>query len=57
MSSDGKKCIFVSYDYTKNAILVRARKDRKSQKILEASEDLFTYLKVSNSDKRKSCDK
>jgi hypothetical protein len=44
MSMENKQYIFVAYDYTTNAILVRAITDRESATIVNAFNDIFTYL-------------
>ena len=44
MSMELKQYIFVAYDYTTNAILVRAIKDREAPTIVEAFDDVFSYL-------------
>jgi hypothetical protein len=44
MSMENKQYIFVAYDYTTNAILVRAITDRESATIVNAFDDVFTYL-------------
>jgi hypothetical protein len=44
MSLENKQYIFVAYDYTTNAILVRAITDRESSTIVKAFDDIFTYL-------------
>ncbi|KAL7483087.1 hypothetical protein ACHAW6_013637, partial [Cyclotella cf. meneghiniana] len=44
MSLENKQYIFVAYDYTTNAIIVRAITDRESSTIIKAFDDIFTYL-------------
>ncbi|KAL7503953.1 hypothetical protein ACHAXN_001668, partial [Cyclotella atomus] len=45
MSMENKQYIFVAYyDYTTNAIIVRAITDRESTTIVNAFDDVFTYL-------------
>eukprot|EP00804_Cyclotella_cryptica_P024589 CCRYP_001603-RA/>CCRYP_001603-RA protein AED:0.24 eAED:0.18 QI:0/0/0/1/1/1/2/0/837 len=44
MSLENKQYIFVAYDYTTNAIIVRAITDRESSTIVKAFDDIFTYL-------------
>ncbi|KAL7479932.1 hypothetical protein ACHAW6_007837 [Cyclotella cf. meneghiniana] len=44
MSMENKQYIFVAYDYTPNAIIVRTITDRESATIVNAFDDIFTYL-------------
>ena len=44
MSLENKQYIFIAYDYTTNAIIVRALTDRESSTIVKAFDDIFTYL-------------
>eukprot|EP00804_Cyclotella_cryptica_P007932 CCRYP_019848-RA/>CCRYP_019848-RA protein AED:0.05 eAED:-0.05 QI:0/-1/0/1/-1/1/1/0/1335 len=44
MSLENKHYIFVTYDYTTNAIIVRAITDSESSTITRAFNDIFTYL-------------
>ena len=44
MSLENNQYIFVAYDYTTNAIIVRAITDRESATIVKAFEDIFLYL-------------
>ena len=40
----GKRCQFVAYDYRSNAILVRALKDQTDNSLLEAFQEVYSYL-------------
>ncbi|KAL7477006.1 hypothetical protein ACHAW6_002826 [Cyclotella cf. meneghiniana] len=44
MSLKNKQYIFVAYNYTTNAIIVRAIMDRKAPTIVAAFDDVFSYL-------------
>eukprot|EP00956_Cyclotella_meneghiniana_P039503 scaffold172759_cov23-Cyclotella_meneghiniana.AAC.1 len=44
MSLENKQYIFVAYDYTTNAIIVRAIPNREAPTIVNAFEDVFSYL-------------
>ncbi|KAL7485737.1 hypothetical protein ACHAW6_011335 [Cyclotella cf. meneghiniana] len=44
MSLKNKQYIFVAYDYTTNAILVRAITDREATTIVNAFDDVFSFL-------------
>jgi hypothetical protein len=44
MSLENNQYVFVAYDYTTNAILVRPITDREAPRIMEAFEDVFSYL-------------
>ncbi|KAL7479099.1 hypothetical protein ACHAW6_004847, partial [Cyclotella cf. meneghiniana] len=44
MSLKNKQYIFVAYDYTTNAIIVRAITDREAPTIIAAFDDVFSYL-------------
>eukprot|EP00956_Cyclotella_meneghiniana_P042186 scaffold248388_cov50-Cyclotella_meneghiniana.AAC.4 len=44
MSLENKQYIFVAYDYTTNAIIVRAIPNREAPTIVNAFDDVFTYL-------------
>eukprot|EP00804_Cyclotella_cryptica_P024442 CCRYP_019261-RA/>CCRYP_019261-RA protein AED:0.29 eAED:0.18 QI:0/0/0/1/0.33/0.25/4/0/786 len=44
MSLENKHYIFVAYDYTTNAIIVRAIPDRESSTIVQTFDDIFSYL-------------
>ncbi|KAL7503761.1 hypothetical protein ACHAXN_001695, partial [Cyclotella atomus] len=46
MSLENKQYIFVAYDYTTNAIIVRAISDREAPTIVSAFEDIFSYLET-----------
>ena len=43
-SFEGKQYVFVAYDYTTNAILVRAIPDRDASTIVKTFDAIFTYL-------------
>ena len=44
MSLERNQYVFVAYDYTTNAILVRAITDREATTIVAAFDDIFSYL-------------
>ncbi|KAL7479986.1 hypothetical protein ACHAW6_005700 [Cyclotella cf. meneghiniana] len=44
MSLENKQYIFVAYNYTTNAIIVRAITDRESTAIVKAFDNIFSYL-------------
>jgi hypothetical protein len=44
MSLENKQYIFVAYDYTTNAIIVRAIPDCESATIVKTFDDIFSYL-------------
>ena len=43
-SFDGKQYVFVAYDYTTNALIVRAIPDREAATIVKTFDEIFTYL-------------
>ncbi|KAL7503111.1 hypothetical protein ACHAXN_000960 [Cyclotella atomus] len=43
-SMENNQYVFVAYDYTTNATLVRAIKDRQSATIVDAFDNVFSYL-------------
>eukprot|EP00804_Cyclotella_cryptica_P004371 CCRYP_006794-RA/>CCRYP_006794-RA protein AED:0.43 eAED:0.30 QI:0/0/0/1/1/1/2/0/589 len=46
MSLENNQYIFVAYDYTTNAIIVRAITNRESTTIVKAFDDIFSYLET-----------
>jgi hypothetical protein len=44
MSLENNQYVFVAYDYTTNATIVRAITDRESNTIVKAFDDIFSYL-------------
>jgi hypothetical protein len=44
MSMENNQYVFVAYDYTTNAILVRAIPNREATTIVKAFQDIFSYL-------------